>query len=468
MSETKNQESGLAEYNAGVIQLGDTELNGVPDQEIAEKYNSENVDAIVYHGDASKKQDEGEGVSHDTYLDQLQETYESLNNLGSELDADVLTLPGNHEPISGNHYNDEEYVEEVKEMIDEEYDEFSEFDGNAFEFFVDSKTEDVENDNLVNFSGSVYETDSGISLVGLGSHMEPEIDRETYELLNADPDTEDLGYEEDDLERVAEELSTDKEFNYGLLSRIPVLGNWIEKAGDYILEAINYGKDVDLDEVDLEDIEELGDEFMSKEHQEYLDKIEEIEGSEEYAKFEEKIEKIEQLIESAEGEVAVFNHSTPHSENNEYGSTALTHIADEYGDQIEMIGGGHSHNPAVHELGETKVVNAAETYTEIGFGDELYTEQHSIEDNSGTRESGEQEQPTLPEIVQEKGPEAAHQMINQNIDRFESALEDDVDEEAKEDIRQRIGHLEEMHEVVDQIAEQESAGQANDESEATA
>lgn len=464
-AETKDN-SGLAEYDAGVVQLGDTELNGVPDEQIIEQYDAEEVDAVVYHGDASKKEGQDIGtVEHEEYLDQLEDTYESLNRIGEELDVDVLTLPGNHAPIEGNHDDDEEYVAEVEEMIEDEYDDFSDFEGNAYEFFVESGSEDVENENIVDFSGSVYETEGGVSLVGLGSHMEPELDKEVYGLLNADPDMEDFDYGEDILEEAADEMSEEPGFEYGLLSDIPVVGNWIETVGDKVADLLNYGaENVDPEDVNLADLEGLGEEFMTEEHQQYLEDLEKVKESEKYEQFVEKKEKVEELIESAEGEVAVFNHSTPLSEENENGSMVMTDVADEDGEEIEMIGGGHDHSSGVYDIGGTTVVNAAKTYTEIGFGDELHTEQYGIGSSGaevrtgGTSPSPEQimrDFRTVKMVEQAGGPE-----------EFLSEVEDEVPEEQIEEVQEDIGELWENREQIENQAQQLQAKAEPEEAEA--
>lgn len=460
MSEAETEDSsGLAEYDAGVIQLGDTELNGVPEEQIIEQYDAEEVEAVVYHGDASKKQ-AGDWVDQEQYLAQLEDTYESLNQIGEELDVDVLTLPGNHAPIEGNHYDDDEYVAEVEEMIEDEYDGFSDFEGNAYEFFVESESEDIDNENIVDFSGSVYETEGGVSLVGLGTHMEPELDEEVYGLLNADPDVEDFDYDEDILEEAAEEMSEEPGFEYGILSDIPIVGSWIETVGDKVAEALDYGAEhVDPEDIDLEDLEELGEEFMTEEHQQYLEELETVKDSEEYERFVEKKEKVEELIGSTEGEVAVFNHSTPFGEENEYGSMVMRDIAEEYGEEIEMIGGGHSHNSGVYEMGGTTVVNAAETYTEIGFGDELHTEQHGI----GSSEPQGQEAPSEEERLFHQA-QMVHQMEELGgPDEFLAEAGDEIPEGQREVLEEQLNGLWDDREQVKEQARQLMEERAEDE-----
>lgn len=459
-------EPGIAEYDSGVLQLGDTELDGVPDEEIVDRYSDADVDAVVYHGDASKKHLGGDNwVDQEEYLDQLESTYESLNRIGEELDVDVLTLPGNHAPVAGNHHieteegeiNDEEYMEEVEELVSEEYDEFSEFDGNAYEFFVDSDSGEIENDNIVDFTGSVYEA-GDVSLVGLGTHMGPELDEEAYSMLNADVGLEELGYGEEELEDAAEELSEEPGFEYGFLSDIPLLGGWIEKIGDRVAEMLDYGAvHVDPEDISLDDLEELGEDFMTEEHIEYLEQIEEVKESEGYEEFVEKKERIESLIESAEGEeIALFNHSTPIGEEKQYGSMALRDAAEEY--DLAMIGGGHSHESRVYDIDDTPVVNAAQTYTEIGFGDELYTEQHSISGEAPETEERLSEEEkilaqaqTVGRIEQAGGPE----------EFLDEALDESMPEQQRRTVEARVEDLWENRERVMQQA-QDIAGEAEE------
>lgn len=442
MSEAEKQEgSEFPEVDSGVIQLGDTELNGVPEEQIIQQYDAEDVDAVVYHGDASKKEGQDIGtVDHDQYLAQLEDTYESLNKIGEELDVDVLTLPGNHAPIEGNHYDDEEYVAEVEETIEEEYGDFSDFEGNAYEFFVESESDDIDNENIVDFSGSVYETEGGVSIVGLGTHMEPELDEEVYGLLNADPDVEDFDNDEDILEEAAEEMSEEPGFEYGILSDIPIVGSWIETVGDKVAEVLDYGAEhVDPEDIDLEDLEELGEDFMTEEHQQYLEQLEEVKDSEGYEQFAEKKEKAMELIESAEGEVAVFNHSTPFGDQNEYGSMVLADIVQECGDDIEMIGGGHVHSPGVYETGDTTIVNAAETYTEIGFGDELHTEQHNISSSEG--EQPGREVPSREEQVIHQARMVSQMEELGGPEEFISEVGDDIPESQRDVFEEQLNDL---------------------------
>lgn len=447
-TEEEVEAPGIADYDTGVLQLGDTELDGVPEEEIVEGYEDAGIDAVVYHGDASKKQSQEGWADEGEYIEQLQDTYESLNSIGESLGVDVLTLPGNHEPIAGNHYDDEEYMEEVESMLGEEYEGFEEFEGNAYEFFLES--DEIENDNITDFSGSVYETEGGVSLVGLGTHMEPELDEEAFQLLQSDLGLEELGYGEEDLEAVAEELSEEPGFEYGWIGDLPYIGDWIQKIGDKIAGWLDYGAvDVEPEDVNLEDFEELGEEFMTEEHMQYLEDMEELKESEEYGEFEEKIGKIEELIGSAEGEVAIFNHGVPYGEEAPHGSMALREITERHGDSIRMIGGGHDHNPGVYEMNDVPIVNSATVYTEIGFGDELYTEQHGI---ASPEPEPVQEQASEEEMIMRQ----AH--IVGQIDQAggpEEFLDDRLDEEMPEQQRRIMeAQIEDLWENREQVMEQ--------------
>lgn len=429
----------------GTLQLGDTELLGVPGEEIAEKYSSEDINQIVYHGDASKKVQEGpvdgEGeVPDDVYLDQLEETYETLDSLGEELEADVLTLPGNHDPISGAHYGDEEKVGRIEEMLEEEYDEFADYDGNAFEFFIDS------HDNLVNFVDGVYETEDGNTIIGMSDHLEPELGEEdfrAYQFTKSDePGMDELGYGDEKLGEVAELLEDQHEPDYGFLgglTDIPYVGKYLEGAVEWIGEKLGYGEiDIDPESLELEDIPE---DERTEEHIERLEMLEEVEENEKVQEFIQKIEDIAGKIESAEGDVMLVHHSIPYGENAEYGSMIASELMREYGDEIDLVTGGHMHGNGIYELEDTPVINAAETYTEIGLGsEELYAEQHEIRPPQPEPRPEPQEE-SGAELPQQPGPEITEEIVEQRAQEI-------PDEAAEQIAEQQFGM--EIGEIVDE------------------
>ncbi len=446
MTESKAQEgsagSDLENFRDmdGTLQLGDTELDGVPYDDIVEQYDSEDVDQIVYHGDASKKVEKGAiggdaEIDDDTYIEQLEETYENLDELGDYFDADVLTLPGNHAPVKGTHYNDEDKIERIEEKLEEEYGDFSDYEGNAFEFFIDS------HDNLVNFVNSTYETEDGNTIIGLDTHMgndhnEFELEGDVYDLLKSDPDTDDLGYEEDDLKEVAEVMEGENEPDYGLLGEIPLLGGLAKKIGGML----GYGEvDVEPEEIDLEDIP---DELKTEEHKEHEEKIEGLEDSEEVEKFMGRVDEIGEMIGEAEGDVMLVHHSTPYSEKDEHGSTVVTEVMRKYGEELDVVTGGHNHGNEIFELGGTDVVNASQTYTEIGMGDKLHVEQYEMDVSEPGPELSDEQRGTINEMQTVRGIEqegGVDEFWEEHRDNLEERLDQ---QEMDEDMKQQQLELE--------------------------
>ncbi len=387
--EEKSEDYSLEEFDS-TLQLGDTELNGVPYDEIIDNYGSDDVDQIVFHGDASKKEGKDVGtVSPDVYFNQLKETYQDLDKLGEELDADVLVLPGNHSPIEGSHGyeegKDKQHVEYVEKMLEEEYEEFSEYEGNAYEFFIDL------HENLTDLTETEYQTEEGNTIIGMSDHFSPEIDTQNYELLKVGEDIEKLGY---DREEVADKLYElqDKDGADNSKGKIksffdkPKVKWWIQPVGSGPVDAAKEENkevgDIDPENITRETIENLPEdvkeEIMTSEHQQYLQMVDEhMELSDEEQKaFREEVARLGGRIENADGKVHVVHHSTPyHSDRNQYGSVVLADAIEKHGDKIEVVSGGHTHGgKGEYKLGGVHVLNAAETYSEIGLGEKLHTE----------------------------------------------------------------------------------------------
>lgn len=414
----------FGDYDTNIVQLSDTEIEGVPYEEIVDQYEEGDVDAIVYAGDASRKT-----ADPDSYLQKFEETYDNLSKIQEELDTEVLVEPGNHSPISGSHNaggwggaeSDEEYVDEVEKLLDKQYEEFSETDQNAYEFLVDEyDLTNIEYDSV----------DVGdITVVG-GTHHDGELDKKfEKEWLESDVDTDDLDYESDDLEEIAGNLSG------GYLSRI--------------VNTISFGffgtPKKSKDDVGLVDIP---DNLKSEAHEAYEEAIE----LKEY---------FEDAIESAENDVFLTHHGIPTSFSEDYGSKVVGHVMEDYSDDIVGVGGGHTGTPGIEEDYGVPTVNTNDgAVVELGYNESGLEHADSVIEPA----SRSPQQPSQEEVVrnmeQVGGPDEFYQQaVKPQIDQL--AQRDDVDQETLEDIReQKKGKLEDLWASKDDILGQEEPDEA--------
>lgn len=235
MSSTENQKLGNLDSN--ILQISDTEDKGLDYDKIVERYDEGDLDLIQYAGDASKKGD----LDPEAYIEQLDQTYQTLDKLGGDLDVDVAVLPGNHAPISGSHAPqgevvDEEFVAEVEEILNGKDEKFGQFDGNAYEFFTQEKYS-----NLNNVENKNLELEN-LTVVGGSHHIEEETERE---FLDEEPGLEDVNY---DGEEVASEISIERHYN-GILSSIPLIGGVFRSL-------LSVEKSPNPDEISLDDLPE--------------------------------------------------------------------------------------------------------------------------------------------------------------------------------------------------------------------
>lgn len=327
----QNVESGFGDYDTNIVQLSDTEEKGVPYDEIVDQYDEGDVDAFVYAGDASKKM-----ADPASYLGRFEKTYEELSRIQEELDAEVLVEPGNHSPIKGSHdaggwagaADDEEYVEQVESILSEHYEDFSDFDGNAYEFLVDEY-------DLTNIEyGSVDIGD--ITVVG-GTHHDAEMDKRIEEeWLEEDSELEDLDYDSEDLEEIADDLSG------GFFSRI------INKLSlGYFGTPNKNAEDVTLEEVP-------GD-YKTEAHECYEEAIE----LKNY---------FEDAIESAENDVFLTHHGVASSFAEEFGSKVVDQVMEDYSEDIVGAGGGHTGTPGIKEHYGVPTINTNKgAVVELGY-----------------------------------------------------------------------------------------------------
>lgn len=436
-------ESSNHTADTNILQLGDTELQGVPADNILEQYESDDLDAVVYHGDGSKK-----GIGAENYIAQLEDTYNELDRLGEELDTEVYVLPGNHEPRRGNHTQGDEEVKQFEQHLEEEYEEFVEGE-DAYEFLVDSK------DNLFNLEHNSAEVGE-YTLVGGSDHFGPELGNALIGGdFTEDPEPEQIGYEQDDLEEIATELEDDCEPDYGLIEKVPFVG----RAAKYIGDLLGYGNEtIDPEDIELEDIP---DEFKTEKHRRYEQAVEELEG-----RLEDEVNEVSEMIENAGGEVLFFDHGMPYSDEAEVhpdqledelkGSMMAKQVLQHHNNDITMMGGGHFHNGAeVYEMYGTDVVNSAEAYTEIGLKDgELeYVEQYEMESpKQAQQQLSEEEKRALQimEMEQMGGPDEYWDNVESQID--EAVEQGNVPEgqldEFKEQKKEKINQVWEMRDEI--------------------
>lgn len=356
MSSTENQEFGNLDSN--ILQISDTEDKGLDYDKIVERYDEGDLDLIQYAGDASKKND----LDPEAYIEQLDQTYQTLDKLGGDLDVDVAVLPGNHAPIAGTHAPDgevldEEFVGEVEEILEGEYEEFSGFDGNAYEFFI------VEQyNNLTNIENSSLELEN-LTVVGGSHHIDEETERG---FLDEEPSLEDVNYNS---ETVASEITVKRPYD-GFLSSIPVLGGVFRSL-------FSVEKSPSPDELSLDDLPEDFD--RTQEHIDYEAAIEMMEG-------------LGSRIENAENDVYLAHHGVMSSAVDRFGSTVVDKVVEEYQQGIALTGGGHTGEPMVDEIYDTTVANTNYgAAIEIGIQDGETVQAESYDPTIEGIDSGQQQ-----------------------------------------------------------------------------
>jgi len=418
MSESENQEDNPAgtesqdfgDYEANIVQISDTEEKGLDYENILDQYEENDVDAFVYVGDATKK----DALDHEEYLEQFDNTYEDLSNLGDELDAEVLVEPGNHEPIKGSHSKkgdpmqptDKNYVDNVEEIMAEEYEGFSEFDGNAYEFMA-------EKHDLTNIEyGSVDIKD--LTIIGGTHHMGQEAPREW---LEDTPELEELGY---DSEEVAGEIEIENSYD-GLFSDVPFVGRIMD---------LMFGGEIehpDPEEVSLEDIPE--DYEQTIEHKQY-EKALDLESH------------FEEMIEGAENDVFLTHHGVS-SSNSQHGSVVVDKVMEDYSEDIAAVGGGHTGSSGFETYYDTPTINTnGGAVAELGFEDGGLAYSDMVietETGSGMKESEqEQVQQRISQIAQDIPDESVNEELVEKVEENEGMDGQEAVEKAKEVMARRF------------------------------
>lgn len=397
MDSSENPELGNFEKN--ILQISDTEDKGLDYDKIVERYGEGDLDLIHYAGDASKKT----SLQPEDYIEQLEDTYQTLNDLSTDLDVDITVLPGNHAPISGAHTpnnpdEDLEYVEDIENILDEEYSDFSSFEGNAYEFLVEERY-----DNLTNIEKDSFDIE-GLTIIGGTHHIGEETERE---FLDNTPGVEQLEY---DSEEIASDMTIKEPYD-GMFANLPILG-------DIFSGLFSVERTPTPDEISLEDIPE-GLEETDKHH--------------DYRVAKEMLEDMSSMIEQAEEEVYLTHHGAISSAVDDFGSTVFDKLLEEYSENIALVGGGHTGQPGIDEVYDTPVVNTNNgAAIEIGIeeGEPVYTDMYDPTiDGMGSNEEQELDESQLNQMAQNVPEDAipeellTHVMDQQDLEREEAVDE---------------------------------------------
>lgn len=337
---------------------------------------------------------------------ELTEMADSVIESASNNYSEVKALPGNHEVESAPSI-DEIYDKTLNDEV--EFDDGSE---SLYEHLTGKEGEDPEDaenifdlivaqyDNVEDVSYSSFEL-GDYTVVAGGTHQDPEIPKEVYDLLESDPEKEELGYNEETLGEIAHELADEDGFNYRGLDEIPVIGRAIEYIGDKIFDYF-FSDSLDTDEFSLDDIPE---ELRTEEHEAYTEQLAEIEEnySEQIEAMNEKKEKLQGLIDDAEGPVIAFDHGLPitdeaglkldYVENVDAykGSVVWKELLQD--NDVDTFIGGHFHGEMKEEVYGADLRNPGEHgYQEVTLGDQIAFEPGKLESPGITGESPESEE----------------------------------------------------------------------------
>jgi len=256
-------------------------------------------------------------------------------------DDEYFLIPGNHD-MTGEHGHFAGY-QQVKAGVAQEHGE----DMSVYEALTGKEGEDPEDaesiydvvisqyDNVIDARDQVI--DRGDHAIYFGNtHEDPEL---------PDPDARDLGFGYD-FEDIAEELSEENPLDdFGFFDYANPL-NWPTVVKSYF-------DDYEVDEGDL-DYNDVPDELKTDEHKAYE------------SKKQEKIEKLEGLNKP----VILADHAVARDEDWKYSSDINRELAEE--GYVDMILGGHDHSNEEKEVGDAKVINSANGYTEIDLDNGVY------------------------------------------------------------------------------------------------
>lgn len=417
-----------------ILQISDTHTDGIPIESLMSEYGEEDVDAIVYTGDATQKP----GVEPEQSLGLFEQSIGQAGELGEALDADVYFLPGNHDPVKSSFPGYDGFVDSVEEAYGEAKEDYdSEEDDFYEEILEENGVEDLRLD-----SAEVGDT----TIVGGTHHHGPKQD------WVPEYGVDEL-YEDEELEGIAEEESEVESTSpgwYDWLKSSPWDGfnGVVETVGELLGYEEERRIEVDPDDLSLEDVPE---ELRNERHEAYLEAKEQADA--EWEEMHElKKDAIVEGIEDAEGEVIVFDHGLPHSgemeehpdlvtyeENGEEqekiaGSEALREVFQEKGDEIEVFGGGHIHRPGRHEMYGVDVVNSARAVSHYSIEEDGYEVRQDPlppAQNDGRAERAMTDEEAIQAIMDEEGVEEEQaEQILQLIRAQQAQAEDENDEAA--------------------------------------
>lgn len=392
---------------------------------------------------------------------ELTEMADSVISSASENYEDVKALPGNHEVESAPS------IDEIYDQVLNDEGEFDDSSESLYEHLTGKEGEDPEDadtifdlivaqyENVEDASYSSFEI-GDYTVVAGGTHQDPEIPKEVYDLLNSDPGKEDLGYDEERLGEIADELTEDDGFNYRGLDQIPVLGRAIEYVGDKIFDYF-FAERPDIEELSLDDIPE---EFMTDEHEAYVEQLDEVKETyaEQIEAMNEKKEKLQNLIDEAEGPVIAFDHGLPMTDeagmeldyvekvDAHKGSVVWKELLQE--NEIDAFIGGHFHSEMAEEVYGANLRNPDEHgYQEATLGDELSFEVSKLEAPERTSASD------MDDFIDQQTQQIPDEAIP------EEALEEFMDETEISDREEALEQLKRGHVIhgLQQQAESQEA-----------
>lgn len=349
---------------------------------LTDKYGEEGPDAIAFTGDIADNYGIRTGAPDfdpEVYEEQAKENYGFLNAIGEEFDLDIHKIKGNHEVENGVHPGNEATVEAMEEYAEENEEGFNEFEGSYDDFLTE------QFDRINDISYDSVELEGGITLVGGGSHYDPE--------AGADPEAGLEGfleeYDEDDWE---EEEWDDL-----------VSGSWFG-LGDVINDAYRKYKD------------------LTDEREEFLPKDVK---TEEHKDYEEKYDKIDQLLSEAGEDTVVLTHGAPYGEDED----SIDHYGDK-GNQgsivwkemlqkhdIESFFCGHHHGGGEEQLYDTQVINVGK-----GQGVEAGIKQGEVVDYSRVEPDQVQNWDRVSKM-REEGPGQVYSSIRDKQDELRADID---------------------------------------------
>lgn len=398
MSQAQNPEGAYraleGEYDLDLEVIGDIHATDIENykEHLTDKYESGELDGILVTGDLTTNpalaggKDGIEDLSE--YKQLLDENVGYLDEIGDELDVDLYSVHGNHEPVKGAHPGAEEVIEGFEDAISQQEEEFSNFEGNYYEFLIENS------ENINDTSHGIAEI-GDYTVVGGGSHLEPEVD----------PGALENAYETREIEVETENGAKVSDLVKGPVTGLATLG------------VAPFGKSVGGPKT-------VTEEYLPEEKRE------------EFSDYFEKYDELEQLIEEAGDNIIALDHGVPYGSGLDTvrggankGSVVWRDLLEEHGEKITGFVGGHFHGGGEAELADVPIYNVGEgQYRQFGVNNgEIEHSAYDWEDIGGEAPP-ENEQPDNPQT-----PEQPQQAPGpQNISPEQRALIEQVEQELQE------------------------------------